>query len=232
MRFRAVLISAFSLICATGVLAAPALAHAQQEGGGNTQDDAKKRRLDREMQTQALPLPPVKADDVCPFVKVLYDAARTIDFKDNKQASGSVAWSGEIQGLLADCSYKGTDPIKVQTNLTFLFGRGPQAQTQARTFTYWIAVTDRDRAVLEKEYFSVDVNFPPNSDRVIVVEQINEIRIPRAGANVSGANFEILVGFDVTPEMAEFNRQGARFRINASGGDAGSAATAGARTSR
>jgi hypothetical protein len=31
---------------------------------------------------------------------------------------------------------------------------------------------------------------------------------------VSGENFEILVGFDVTPEMADFNRQGKRFRIN------------------
>jgi hypothetical protein len=32
---------------------------------------------------------------------------------------------------------------------------------------------------------------------------------------VSGSNFEILVGFEVTPEMAEFNRLGKRFRVNA-----------------
>ena len=31
----------------------------------------------------------------------------------------------------------------------------------------------------------------------------------------SGANFEILVGFDVTPQMAAFNRLGKRFRPNA-----------------
>ena len=39
--------------------------------------------------------------------------------------------------------------------------------------------------------------------------------IERAGIETSGSNFEILVGFDVTPEMAEFNRSGSRFRVNA-----------------
>ena len=34
-------------------------------------------------------------------------------------------------------------------------------------------------------------------------------------ANVSGSNFEVLVGFDVTPEMAAFNQAGKRFRANA-----------------
>jgi hypothetical protein len=31
---------------------------------------------------------------------------------------------------------------------------------------------------------------------------------------VSGANFEVLVGFEVTPAMADFNRQGKRFHPN------------------
>jgi len=38
------------------------------------------------------------------------------------------------------------------------------------------------------------------------------ISIPRASAKVSGANFEVLVGFDVTPEMIAFNRDGKRFK--------------------
>jgi hypothetical protein len=39
--------------------------------------------------------------------------------------------------------------------------------------------------------------------------------IPRANLGTSGSNFEILVGFDVTPQMAEFNREGKRFRLTA-----------------
>jgi len=41
------------------------------------------------------------------------------------------------------------------------------------------------------------------------------VLIPRATPETSGGNFEVLIGFDVTPEMAEFNRTGSRFRINA-----------------
>jgi hypothetical protein len=42
--------------------------------------------------------------------------------------------------------------------------------------------------------------------------------IPRASIDTSGSNFEVLIGFDVTPEMAEFNRSGSRFRVNAGRG--------------
>ena len=35
---------------------------------------------------------------------------------------------------------------------------------------------------------------------------------------MSGNNFEILIGFEVTPQMAEFNRDGKRFRLDAGQG--------------
>ena len=47
--------------------------------------------------------------------------------------------------------------------------------------------------------------------------ELGDIIIPRANNTISGSNFEILVGFDVTPQMAEFNREGKRFRITATG---------------
>ncbi|MDP3595239.1 MAG: Tat pathway signal sequence domain protein, partial [Phenylobacterium sp.] len=51
--------------------------------------------------------------------------------------------------------------------------------------------------------------------RLYAREKIGQVTIPRATQTTSGANFEILVGFDVTPEMAAFNRDGKRFRLNA-----------------
>ena len=52
------------------------------------------------------------------------------------------------------------------------------------------------------------------TDRTEAVEE-KTLVIPRLGPEISGANFEILIGFDVTPQMAEFNRTGSRFRVNA-----------------
>ena len=66
---------------------------------------------------------------------------------------------------------------------------------------------------MAKEYFlDLPVTFKPGEDTVHVDTQVANIMIPRADITVSGSNFEVLVGFDVTPQMADFNRQGKHFR--------------------
>jgi hypothetical protein len=146
---------------------------------------------------------------------VLYDAGRYVEFKDNREAAGAVAYTGEIQGLASGCEYKDADPIKVRVEMLFGLGRGPQAGESRKTYRYWVAVTQRNQQVLAKEYFDLPVTFPAGQDRVLINETLEDITIPRAAITVSGANFEVLVGFDVTPQMAEFNRDGKRFRANA-----------------
>lgn len=154
----------------------------------------------------------------CPFVKILYDAARYVELADNRPAAAAVGFTGEIEGVNADCRYRGDDPITVDINLLFSLGRGPQATAGQHTYRYWIAVTERNNAILAKEYFDLPVTF--SSGQVAQVPQEQQVIIPRASATTSGGNFEILVGFDVTPEMAEFNRSGSRFRIDAGAANA------------
>jgi len=149
----------------------------------------------------------------CPYVKILYDAARYVEMADNRPALANIGYTGEIEGVTAGCSYRGEEPITVQMDLLFNLGRGAQATSDRRNYRYWIAVTARNEAVLAKEYFDLPVDF--EGGRTASVTQQQTIVIPRAGVEVSGSNFEILVGFDVTPEMAEFNRDGSRFRVNA-----------------
>ena len=201
----------------TMVPVASALAQGGGGGGGDDQSDQDKQKKKDEWELKQAPLPGKKNGGPCPYVKVLYDAARYEEFKDNQEASGSVAYAGEIENLTADCEYKGADPIKLKMDVQFGFGRGPAGTSQHKTFTYWVAVTQRNRRVLAKEEFTLPVEFPSGQDRVGMVDHIKGITIPRADKTVSGDNFEILVGFDVTPEMADFNRQGKRFRINAGG---------------
>jgi hypothetical protein len=178
------------------------------------QEEAKKRKQKEEWGDNQAALPQLRNAGPCPYVKSLYDAARYVEFKDSKEASAQVGFTGEIQGISAGCQYKGTEPIKVTMDVLFELGRGPQATGRQKTYRYWVAVTDRNREILAKQTFELPVNFPENSDRTYVKERINEIMIPRAEVTTSGANFEVLVGFEVTPQMAEFNRQGKRFRLN------------------
>jgi len=212
------------LTCAAFLVATPFAAHAQYGGGGaggpgggdkQAEEDAKKRKRDKEWGDSQAPLPALRNAGPCPFVKTLYDASRYVEFKDDTEASANVGFTGEIQSLSAGCQYKDDEPIHVTMDILFEFGRGPQAASGSKTYHYWVAVTDRNREVIAKREFEVAVNFPSGKDRVFVTEPVNTIVIPRGTATTSGANFEVLVGFDVTPKMADFNRQGKRFRVNA-----------------
>ena len=188
-------------------------------GGGGGQDqqdeDAKKKKRDEAFGNLVTPLPKIKNAGPCPFVKVLYDAARYIDFKDNQEASASVRYSGEIENISSLCSYRIDQPITVKARLLFEFGRGPEAPSRSTTYRYWVAVTDRNHAVIDKQTFDVPVAFPAGQDRVALTQDIARIVIPRKDNNVSGSNFEVLIGFEVTPQMAAFNRDGKRFKPNA-----------------
>ncbi len=212
------------------MVALPFAAHAQYGPGGGgaggsgrqgddqrkqEEDDAKKKKRDRDWGDNQAPLAALKNAGPCPYVKTLYDAARYVEFKDNKEASANVGFTGEIQGVSAGCAYKDDEPIKVTMDVLFELGKGPMATGGQKTFHYWVAITDRNRDVIARQDFDLPVKFPEGKDRVYLTDSVANIVIPRGTATTSGANFEVLVGFDVTPQMAEFNRQGKRFRVNA-----------------
>lgn len=191
------------------------VAHAQQRGGDQSDDDktAERAKKDDEWGDRQLSLKKLHAEGPCPYVKVLYDAARFHEFKDNKETSGAAQWTGEINGVNSDCAYKGGDPIQVGMDIGFSLGRGPEADGQTKVYHYWVAVTERDKTVLAKQEFDLPITFAQGEQRRDVNTRIDGIIIPRKDATISGSNFEVLVGFDVTPQMAEFNREGKHFRF-------------------
>jgi Ni/Co efflux regulator RcnB len=207
-------------------VATPLAAYAQMgsDDQQQQQDDAaaKKRKQDKEWDAGQAPLQQLKNAGPCPFVKVLYDAARYQEFKEGREASSAVGYTAEIQGVAAGCAYKSDEPIKVQMEILFEFGKGPVAEGSSKTYRYWVAVTHRNESVIAKQYFDLPVKFPEGQDRVMLTDKVAQILIPRATATTSGSNFEVLVGLDVTPEMAAFNRDGKRFRVNAGGAVAAS----------
>ena len=152
----------------------------------------------------------------CPRAFALYEAARIVEFKDEKQRFANVGFTGEIQNVRSLCRYFGERPIIGDVDITFDLGRGPAAQDiRTARYEYFIAVTRKNIAVIDKAVFPLDVTFPAGKDRVRVVETIDEIVIPRATEGTSGENFEIIVGFQLTPSQREFNAEGRRFRVTA-----------------
>src|SRR5690606_7733514 len=146
-------LSAVAAFLAVPAVVLPTAAQAQQQQPDEEAAAAAKKKRDSEWNQPRAPLPQLRNAGPCPFVKVLYDAGRYIEFKDNREASSAVAYTGELQGLSSGCEYKDADPIKVRLEMLFGLGRGPEATESHKTYRYWVAVTQRNKQVLAKEYF-------------------------------------------------------------------------------
>lgn len=206
MRLATVALAALAVLASTS-------AHAQSQSQRERDREGQSEERETRRPPRIAPLRSVPNAGPCPFVKILYDAARFVELEGGRAAAANVGYTGEIEGVTAGCSYHGDEPITVQMNVLFNLGRGPQATGDQRTYRYWIAVTERNSAVLAKEYFDLPVSFEGSATASVTEEQ--SVLIPRATPETSGGNFEVLIGFDVTPEMAEFNRTGSRFRMTA-----------------
>lgn len=150
----------------------------------------------------------------CPLMGVLYDSSRLVEFAAPEERFANVAYTAEMRGVHGLCRYTGSNPIEMDVEIDMAFGKGPAAQGSSKTYRYWVAVTRANLAPIEKQYFDVKVDFPRGADRMAGTERIDKIVIPRANDTISGANFEVLVGFDLAPEQLAFNRSGKRFRVD------------------
>jgi hypothetical protein len=88
-----------------------------------------------------------------PALPVRQDAVRRRPLRRVQDGREGLArgFSGEIQGISAGCEYKDDKPIEVTMQVLFELGKGPQAAGRQKTYSYWVAVTDRNRAVLAKQ---------------------------------------------------------------------------------
>ena len=150
----------------------------------------------------------------CPPAGALYDAARIIQFGDGSETYDNIAYTGEIVDVRLFCRYADGEPMDVEVEIDFAFGKGAVGTANTHAYTYFVAVTRRNAKVLNKERFAIQADF---SERPVTggTTVIRPITVPRADETISGANFEIVVGFELTEDQLEFNRAGNRFRLDA-----------------
>ncbi len=153
----------------------------------------------------------------CPAAGSLYDAARIVRFADpaGPVTYGNIAYTGEITDVRLYCRYTGGEPLVAEIEVDFAFGKGPKGEAARMTYPYFVAVTRRNGKVLAKEVFTAEADFR-RASIAKATELVNRIQIPRADETISGVNFEVIVGFELSPQELEFNRSGQRFRLDAS----------------
>lgn len=150
----------------------------------------------------------------CPTVGALYDAGRIVKFAGERESYRDITYTGEIIGVRLLCRYVDDQPLLAEVEIGFAFGKGPEAKEMRHDYEYFVAVTRRNRTVLSRETFTVQADFrkgPVDS----AAELIGRIVIPRKDETISGGNFEVLVGFELTDKQLQFNQDGKRFRLDA-----------------
>ncbi|MBI1250733.1 MAG: Tat pathway signal sequence domain protein [Alphaproteobacteria bacterium] len=212
---------------AAALLLAPGLAGCASSGGrtaelpGGGPTDAERRAAERaadapNMFERAFGVDNRPNAGPCPLMGVLSDSARMVEFQNPaEERYANIAFTGEVRGVSGLCRYVETNPIEMSMSIDFAFGRGPAAASDRKTYRYWVAVTRRGVAPIAKQWYDIDVRFPRGEPVMVAREEIDRIIIPRATEETSGENFEVLVGFELTPAQLQFNRDGKRFRVDA-----------------
>lgn len=150
----------------------------------------------------------------CPTVGALYDAGRIVEFEGDSESYPDITYTGEIIGVRLFCRYVDDQPLLAEVEVGFAFGQGPKGVEKKHTYEYFIAVTRRNRRVLARQNFAIEADFrdgPIDSG----ADLIGRIEIPRLDETISGGNFEVLVGFELTDKQLAFNQDGKRFRLDA-----------------
>jgi len=172
------------LICRAGVLAAAAFVFAAGLVGCSAID-------------RGPPKP-------CPRVSILRDAGSLTQFKPGPGRDLiDVRFEATFGEMSLSCKYE-DDVITMAVDLQLFAVRGPAADAPATELHYFVAVVDRAQLILAKKTFVSNVEFARNRNRVGVAEEIAPSIPLRRGE--SAADYEILVGFQLSPAELDYNR--------------------------
>ena len=158
---------------------------------------------------EATPPPP------CPTILTHQDASTLTRFREGPGRDLiDVEFEAEIIDARGGCIHdiddetrKGT--VEVEFVIELEVARGPADTDREVSLGYFVAIPQFYPLPEGHRVFPTKVTFPGNRTRLTMVDGPVHLDIPLQAGQV-GEDFTIVVGFDVTPEELDFNRQQAR----------------------
>ncbi len=170
----------------------------------------------------------------CPHVAVISDADIFVSFQPNKKwGQKTIRYESKISGIKSACDFstktkkeaeKNKDKKSAPTNgprtliaaVTVSFATYISARYKDRnaTLEYFVAITDRNGNVLNKNTFKTAAPKPKNPPKgktkkgqfVRFTDKPVSLKIPLKPGQ-SGQDFMIFAGFQLTPKLLELNRK-------------------------
>lgn len=143
----------------------------------------------------------------CPSVGVLSGTENLTLFSGRGNDVTDIVLKAEIERVVNRCEYDIDDGI-IYVDLAFRGSAeiGPAATSREITVPVFIALTEIDARVLRKDEFQLTLAFEGNQRATSFIHTIEETKVPYV-ARIDGSAYEILVGFQLTPEQLAFNRR-------------------------
>jgi len=143
----------------------------------------------------------------CPSVGALSGTETLTLFSGNGTDVTDIVLTAEIERVVNKCEYDIDDGI-IFVDLAFRGTAeiGPAATSREITVPLFIALTELDARVLRKDVFPMTLAFEGNQRQTSFIHTIEETKVPYV-ARIDGSAYEILVGFQLTPEQRAFNRR-------------------------
>ena len=139
----------------------------------------------------------------CPSVEVLQDLGELVRFRPGPGRDPTdVLVEAWIDGVGGECSQDGSD---LRAELTVRIGtrRGPATKTDKAALDYFVAITDLQRNVLQRQSFKAAATFL--NRKTIVFQDVLDLRIPMArGAKTD--SYAIYVGLQLSEKELAYNR--------------------------
>jgi hypothetical protein len=143
----------------------------------------------------------------CPIPVLVRDLSDLTRYREGATGRDitDVALQGRIESINGACQ-PGDKASELTTVVTVsaTFVRGPAMAGRSAQAPIFIAVTDGGE-VVDKQVYAVQMNFPPNVDRVPVTSPEITLTLPISPAK-SGAAYGVIAGFQLTPAELSANR--------------------------
>jgi hypothetical protein len=144
----------------------------------------------------------------CPKVAVLADAAHLAVFRDGPGRDlTDIRYEADLGRISGECVYKRRNTsVTVEMKLSITARRGPADRDRIADLAYFVAIVDAQSNVLARQEFQSQIAFPIDQSQVATQEELEQI-IPLK-KDQPGSDFDVLVGFKLTPEQLQRNRGG------------------------
>lgn len=142
----------------------------------------------------------------CPAVGVLEGTDHMTLVKGAGTDLTDIVAKAEIGKVVSNCQYN-LDESTITVNLAFdgLAELGPAATSRELTLPTFVAVTRRYNTFDKKQVYEVPVTFEAGRRQMSFVKTVDGTILPYGGA-ADGRIYQILIGFQLTPEQLAYNR--------------------------